>query len=175
MRKPASRFLFIALILFLSVSMSGCASLKKKFTRKDKPKAKEAFYQTKKYDAKPTLELYEKHYIFWVNWHKEIVQELGQNRKSDIRCTDEMMSNLVDMMALLEDDKAAALAPHLDEIEKVQEIIKKGRLTKANETRVRRILETEYRDIKRNFSPTKMTGHIREEFKKEEISEGSND
>ncbi|NQU95551.1 MAG: hypothetical protein HQ549_04900 [Candidatus Omnitrophica bacterium] len=171
MSKRARRFLLISLILLLSMNLAGCASLKKKFTRKKKIEPKASFYHVRAYDVKPSLELYEKHYIFWVNWHKELIQELGQNRKSDIRCTEEMTSNLWDMMALLEDDKAAALAPHLDETKKIKEIIKKGNMTTANETRIRRILETEYRDIKRNFSPTKMAGHIRREFKSEEITE----
>lgn len=171
MSKRAQRFLLISLVLLLSINLAGCASLKKKFTRKKEIKTKAPFYHVRKYDVKPSLELYEKHYIFWVNWHKELAQELGQNSKSDIRSTDEMTSNLEDMVSLLEDNQASLLLPHLDEIKKVQAIIKKGNMTTANETRIRRILETEYRGIKRNFSPAKMAGHIRGEFKMEEISE----
>ncbi len=166
MKKTALKFLLATVLLALIINLFGCAALKKKFTRKSKVKRKTPVYYTvKKYDVKPSIELYEKHYIFWFNWDKKLIVELGKNFKSDIRSTQEMIANLQSMASLLVDEKAAALSAHVDKLKKVESILKKRNLTKANETRIRHILEREYRSIKRKFSPAKMKGYIRNEWK----------
>ena len=166
MKKVIHKSLSLALIGVLLVGLCGCAALKKKLTRKRKPKPKEpVFTQVRKYNVKPSLELYEKHYIFWINWHKELVEELGKNFKSDIRSTEEMVGNLGSMATLLVDEKANLLKPHIEELKKAKAIIDARTMTKVNETRIRRIVEREYREIKREFSPKKMRTFIRAEWK----------
>lgn len=166
MKKAISRLLMLFIVMALAVNLAGCAALKKKFTRKKKPKPPETvFSEVRKYDVKPNLELYEKHYIFWVNWHKKFVVELGKSHKSDIRSLEEMVSNLQDMFFLLADEKGDQLKPHIDEIIKARAIIEKRHMTKLNETRIRRIAEKEYRIIKREFSPRKVAGYIREDWR----------
>ena len=64
------------------------------------------------------------------------------------------------------DKKVEELKPHIDELNKVKAILDKKSMTVANETRIRRIIEKEYRSIKRDFSPDKMTDYIRREWKK---------
>lgn len=168
MKKTALKLILVVLSLSVAASLFGCASFKKKFMRKIKKEDDTPiYYQGKKYAAKPSMELYQKHYVYWINWHKELIEKLGKNVKSNIRSTEEMMSNLQDMSTLLVDEKSAQIAPHIDELEKVKSIIVKRNMTKSNETRIRQILQREYRTIKREFSPTKMTGFIREEFKED--------
>jgi len=167
MKKPIFRAVKIILSVALLVNLFGCAALKKKFTRKKKSKkVAPVFYKGRKYNIKPSLELYEKHYVFWVNWHRKLIDELGKNVKSDIRSSQEVIGNLQDMESLLVDEKAALLAPHIEEIEKAKSIIDKRTMTTANETRIRRILERELRVIKREFSIGSMTGYIRVDWKK---------
>lgn len=152
--------------LTLVASLTGCAALKTKFTRKKKPKTNlPVHYQVRKYDIKPSLELYEKHYILWINWHRELVDELGDNYKSDLRSIRQISGNLEDMATLLVDEEAEKLAPHIDDVKEVRVIIEGRNMTQSNETRIRRILEREYRSIKREFSPVKMAGLIRQEYK----------
>ncbi len=153
------------ILLVLVLSLGGCASLKKKFTKKKKPKKTPVFYSVKEYDVKPSMDLYEKHYIFWVNWHRELITELGGNFKSDIRSAEEMRGNLQSMESLLTDERAAELAPHVKELKKIEELLEKRNMTKANETRIRHILEREYRAIRGRFSPSKMKDSIRADWK----------
>ena len=166
MKRITSKILLAVLALALLIDLSGCAALKKKFTRKRKKDVKmPVYYQVRKYDITPSLELYEKHYIVWVNWHKELVQELGDNFKSDKKSAQEMIANLEDMGTLLVDEKRDELTPHIVELQKVTAIIDKRNMTKANETRIRHILDREYRAIKREFSTSKMKNYIRKEWR----------
>ena len=163
------RTFLILCTLVIAVNLSGCASLKRKFTRKRKAPQKQAvYYQVRKYDIKPSMELYEKHYVFWSTWQSKITAELGRNFKNDIRCMQEIVSNLEDMYALLVDEKANELAPHIEELKKARVIIDKRTMTNANETRIRRILEREDRVIGREFAPRKMKGSIREDWRSDE-------
>ncbi len=162
-KKPGYLIITIC-ALFLLTSVAGCASLKKKFTPKHKKKELQTAVQLREYDIKPSIELYEKHYVYWVNWYRKLITELGKNFKSDIRSSQEMISHLYDMQALLTDEKATELGGRISDIISAKVIIDKHNLTKVNETRVRRILEREYRAIKREFSPKKMKDHIRSEF-----------
>ena len=149
----------------LLAGLFGCAALKKKFTRERKESAKTPLYQVRKYDTLPTLRLYERHYIFWINWHKKLVDELGKNYKSDLRSVREMMANLKNMAILLVDEKAASFMPHIDELAKAEAIIEERNMTKVNEIGIRRILKREYRVIKKEFSPARVADCIREEWK----------
>jgi len=170
MKKFSLKLLSAALISAVVLNLGGCAALKKKFTPKKKPKKTPVFYNVRKYDVKPSVELYEKHYVFWINWHRELTTELGENFKSDIRSAQEMRGNLESMESLLNDEKAALLAPHVGELRKVEAILEKRSMTKGNETRIRRILGREYRAIRSGFSPSKMKGSIRAEWKPREES-----
>lgn len=167
MRHIVSKLLITAVLFGLLVNVSGCAALKKKFTRKKKEAKQPTYYQVRKYDIKPSMELYEKHYVFWINWQRKLLDELGKNFKNDKRCIQEITGNLGDMASLLVDEKRATLLPHINELKKVRVIIDKRTMTTSNQTRIRRILEREYRVVKREFSPKKMTGFIRKEWKAE--------
>jgi len=162
----------IVVLLFVTfslvLSLSGCASLAKKFTPKKKVKAKkQIFHKLTKYEVKPSMELYEKHYIFWANWQSELISELGRNFKNDIRNIQEIIGNLDDMYALLSDEEGNKLKPHIDELKKAQDIIVKRNMTTFNEIRIRRIIERESRTIERKFTPRKMKGKIRGDWRKE--------
>ncbi len=165
MKKIAVKIISMVVLAGFVANLSGCAALEKKFTREKKEAPKAPLYQVRKYDIKPSLELYERHYIFWVNWHKKLVNDLGKNYKSDLKSVREMINNLNDMAILLVPEKAASLTPHIDELAKTEVIIEKRNITKINETRIRRILEREYRAIKREFSPSSMEDYIRKEWK----------
>jgi hypothetical protein len=165
MKKAPFKSVLLLVAVGLAVNLAGCTALQKKFTRKRKPKPKEEIFSAVRGDdVKPSGELYEKHYIFWVNWHKKFIAELGESYKSDLRSTEEMISNLEDMASLLSDEKSGELRPHIDGLEKIKVIIEKRNMTKVNEIRIRRIAEREYRNIRRGFLPRKMADYIREDW-----------
>ena len=165
MKKYLFKSIALIIIVGFVFNLAGCAALKAKFTRKKKDKKSSVYYQVRAYDIKPSMELYEKHYIYWLNWHKKLLQELGFNFKNDIRCMQDISGNLKDMQGMLVDEKAAEFQPHVDDIDKAKAIIDRRSMTTSNETRIRIILEREYRVIKRSFSPKEMTGFIRKDWK----------
>ena len=154
------------LILCAALCSGGCASLVKKFIPKKKKVAKkEIFISTREYGVLPSPELYGKQYIFWVNWGKKLVGELGENYKSDLRSTEEMIKNLEGMASMLEDEKSDLLAQHIAQFRKVRSIIKERNLSKSNEVRIRRIVEKETRSIRRQFKPKAMKQYIRQNWR----------
>jgi len=160
-------FIVFALIAVMS-QITGCTALQKKFTRKKKKENKvRPHFMVREYDVKPSMALYEKHYVFWINWQREMLQKLGRNYKSDKKCIEEITGNLHDMAALLTDEKAGELLPHIETLGKVKVIVDKRNMTKASDTRIRQILEREYRSVKRDFSPGEVVGCIRKEFRVE--------
>ena len=166
----------IVLILLATVLTSGCASLKEKFIPKKKEEETFKRYQVvRQYDVHPNMELYTKRYIYWKNWQSELLKRFGNdpttssiednNRKKVIVAVEQNISNLYDMKRMLVDEKGDQLQELIDEMIEVEKAIKKRGVSGANEVRARRKVETVGRQIKRNFSYTKVRGLIRDDFR----------
>ena len=166
------RWFSLLLIFFLVVNMAGCEALRKKFTRKTKEPVKmPRIYQLKKYEKKPTPELYKKHYAFWMTWQSELVRVLGENHKKDMRCIEEIVGNLYDMQNILVKEKADLLELHIEKMVKVKDVIFNEDLTTANKDYVKRTLEREDRYIKREFEYNKVKDYLKKSFEEEVSAE----
>ena len=153
------------LIAVFAIGSTGCASLKKKFTRKKKEEKKPAYYQVRKYDIKPSMELYEKHYIYWINWQRDLIQSLGRNAKRDRLNAQQAVGNLRDMQKILDDEQADLLEPHVKDMVEVERSINNSQLEVGDASRIQSVMERELSAVKREFAPSKMKGHIRDEWK----------
>jgi hypothetical protein len=161
MRKTVSILLIISLVF----GAAGCAGMQRKFTRKKKDAAKKPrIYQLKKYEKKPTPELYKKHYAWWMSWQSEILSTLGKNHKKDMSCIEQIVSNLRDMQSLLVPEKADELEPHIARLDEVKNILFKEDLTQFNRTYVTMTLEREERYVKKNFYYKKIKDYLRQSF-----------
>lgn len=162
------------LIIFsLAANLAGCAALQKKFTRKKKAGVKAPrIYQVKIYEKKPTPELYKKHYTFWSGWQSELVQVLGENHKKDMRCIEEIVSNLKDMQNILTEEKAKALDPHIDKLAAVGDMIFKSEVTRSNRESIIRALDRESRAIKKDFNYRKVKDYLKKSFDENESHGG---
>ena len=164
MRKTIS----VVLVFFMFLNLAGCASLQKKFTRKKKETVRmPRIYQVKKYEKKPSLELYQKHYAYWESWHSELVTVLGQNRRKDKRCIEELTGQLYDMRNLLVPEKAKALEAHIEKIARVKDTIFNEDLTQFNKDSVLMTLDREERLVRKDFSPGKVRNYIIKSFEGE--------
>ncbi len=149
------------------LNLTGCANLRKKFVRKRTPKKTSPhYYRMEKYTVVPSIELYTEHYTYWRSWHREIIELLGENTKKDKRCIREIIGNLEDMKSMLVDKKGDTLDEHIQVLRNIEGDIKRGSLTLATRTRIRRTLEKELKLIKIDFSYRKMEPFIREEFRR---------
>ncbi len=169
MRKKGIYFLAV-IVLAVSV-LSGCAQLKEKFVPKPKDDKKQMkrYYAVRPYDVKPNLDLYTKRYIFWKNWHRDLLDVLtASNQKKKVVAIEQEISNLLDMRDMLVDEKAEELQGYINELEEVEVRLKSERITSGNEVRIRRQIENAGRQIKLKFSYNKMGPYIRDEFREEE-------
>ena len=156
------RWCALVLIFFILANLTGCETMRKKFTRKKKgPVKMPRIYQVRKYEKKPTPQLYKKHYAFWASWQSELISVLGQNHKKDMRCIEEIIGNLGDMHNILVQEKAGQLKTHIDKLMKVKGIIFNEELTQANKDYVKRTLEREDRAIKREFNYKKVKDYLK--------------
>ncbi len=153
------------MIIFIAVGLSGCDALQRKFTRKKKEtKPIPRLYQIKKYDIKPSAELYSKHYAYWRSWLSELIQSLGQNQKHDVRCVNEALSQLHDMRNILVREKADGLTKHMKRIEGIRATIVREKLDQFNSNQVLIDLEREDRAIGRDFDVSRIKKYIKESF-----------
>ncbi|MFH1997023.1 MAG: hypothetical protein ABIJ27_08575 [Candidatus Omnitrophota bacterium] len=158
------KLIAVILIMIIALDLSGCAGLRKKFTRKRKPvKKRPAPVQTREYKRKPTKELYERHYVFWKTWHDELIQKVGMNEKKDMRCIEEIIANLSDLKDMLDEEKAKEMQPSIDRMAAIKERMEERPYTKYDKSRVVRVLESEGRGIKSNFSLSEVDGHLKDE------------
>jgi hypothetical protein len=159
----------MAVILSLAFLVSGCASLKDKFVRKPKEEKEARRYQVvRQYDVHPSIDLYTKRYIFWKNWQRELLEALPEDsHKKKVVAVEQLVSNLYDMKGMLEDKQGDELQKLIDQMMSVEDTIKTQRVTGANKVRLRRKIESVGREIKREFSYTKVQGYIRDDFRRE--------
>ena len=180
------RISYFVIALFLIMNIAGCAGLQKKFTRKKKDAVKmPRIYQVKKYESKPTPELYKKHYVYWESFQSEMIMTLGQNRKKNMVCIEHILSNLSDMQHMLLPEKAAELETHIVRLAKVKDILVKEDLSTFNRSYIMMTLERESRYIKRGFVYSKVKTSLRTSYddepkdnveapKPQEVTDGQN-
>ena len=157
----------ICLACSLLISLAGCApEWQKKFIRKKKDvKKMPRIYQLKRYEKKPSLELYRKHYVYWETWQSELIEVLGNNSKKDTRCVEEAVGQLKDMQYILVPEKGDKLNPHIKNMEQIRDMIVRGDMTQpTNRDYVKRRLERTDRVVKREFSPNKVKNYIKKDF-----------
>ena len=162
-----------ALVVFIisaSFFLSGCADFQKKFIRKKKeydgpPK----YYAVREYDVHPSLELYQKRYVYWKNWHRELLVDINDANKKKAKVDiEQAISNLWDMKHMLVDEKGDELQGYIDQMQSLQVMMNEQSITGANQVKFRRKLEMLLNEIKRNFSYRKVEGYISSDFRREE-------
>lgn len=162
------KLIAVCLICLMAIDISGCEAMRKKFRRKKKEPARAPrIYQTKMYEKKPTPELYKKHFSYWVTWQSELIRVLGENRKKDKRCIEEIIGNLKDMQAILVPEKAKELQVQIDRVAGVRDIIVREDLTKANKDVIRMTLERVDRSVKKDFTCDKVKAYFKKSFEDE--------
>jgi len=159
---------YFVIAFFLIINIAGCAGVQRKFTRKKKETVKmPRIYQVKKYDRKPSPELYKKHYVYWESFQSEMIMTLGQNNKKNLVCIEHILSNLSDMQSMLLPEKAAELEIHITRLAKIKDILKKEDLTTFNRNYIMMTLERESRYIKRGFVYKKVKNSLRTSYEDE--------
>ena len=103
--------------------LTGCESLRKKFTRKKKiTESQEVMIITPRdYSAHPFPSdvLYKQYFIYWKSWNQELITSLsdGSSYKKVLDCVDQSLINIKKMETYLQEDKAKELGVYVKKTE----------------------------------------------------------
>ena len=141
-------------ILILCVVFSGCAGLQRKFTRKKKKEERHAPVIIT-YDYAKDLrveELYKKRFLFWKSWHGELIDRIAGTYMKRIECYDQAVMNLMEMEKYLREETSSELKPFIEDMKSISLDIKKRRLSKGEQIKLKSLLEKAKRSIDKKFS-----------------------
>jgi len=152
----------IILVIIFALQTTGCDAFRKKFVRKKKQERIQVYYEPEKYKKGPAEALYKKHYIYWKTLHEELTNNIGESHVKVSRTAEGVVNNLQDMKRYLNEEKAAELKTHIQEMEKIRSDVSRRHTSIAAERRAKRKSEEVYRKIRREFSYKKVKDSIRE-------------
>ncbi len=161
------------LLIFLCVSLSsalltGCETLRKKFTRKRKTtdNQEQVIIVPRDYNAHPFPSdvLYKQYFIYWKSWNQELITSLTDEssyRKVD-DCVEQAVINLRKMSSYLDDDMAKKLGAYVKQTEDLKGDIEASRNMMSSQRnlfryRADRILSS----VNRLFDLHKMKDHLK--------------
>jgi hypothetical protein len=160
--------LYVVAAVFVALNLVSCDAVQRKFTRKQKKVKAPRIVQEQKYEKKPTPELYEKHFAYWQSWSSEILQDLGDNRKKDRQCIEQIIGQVNDMRNILVPEKGDELAKHIKRYEEVRDVINREELSQYNKSFALTTLDREDRLIKNDFCISKVKNYLKKSFSADE-------
>ena len=150
----------LAGILIAACFLSGCNSDWEKvlIRKRVKPPALARFDVGQ--DARPYPELYKEHFVFWRNWHREILQDLGDNRKQDLNNIREARRHLIYLEKYLAEDQARKVRPMVEQFDQLTEPIRNSGIMKTDYGILLRRLESFGLNVERSLHYKKMKDMI---------------
>ena len=157
--------LFVAFFLVVSMTLSSCEPLRKKFTRKKKADSAESMevpilepvaYPKKVYTS---LDLYKNHFTYWKAWHKELMQSVADNQgtKRKLYLLAQDVTQLTEMQKLLPEEKQALLKNAIDRLARFRaDVVSPVPSRDASAWKTE--LESIDKKIRRDYSVEKMQG-----------------
>ena len=156
--RDRAQSLYLLAGCLLLVAATGCESWQKKFIRKSK-KSKTAYTPIINFEdyshAMTPLDRYRKHDLLFDYWNAELLaalQEKNMNSKRCIRASEEALTELRTMSSLLGEERAARLAPLIDERARAHNELTSGLLDGQRANRTWHVLEEQTRRLHREFS-----------------------
>src|SRR3989338_6681729 len=120
----------LILLCVLTIALTGCETVKRKFVPKKKEQPKRlSLYEEKGYIKEPNIELYKKHFLFWKSWQGELAEALGGgNHLKEISCAESAVVELGIAKSFLIDEKQKELEQELQRLSAMRDKIKEGDL-----------------------------------------------
>ena len=155
-RFQVNKIVLLSTAYFLLSTLTGCEAFVRKFTRKPKEVRKEEpIIQPEIYPDKGVAKdrLYKDYFLFWQAWADELLAHLNEkaNLKKQKECAYEALDNLFKMRSLLNEEKAKAFEPLVNEFKTVSDIVFAGRLVSADFDYLRLKVERIKAKVHRNF------------------------
>lgn len=164
MKRTMTAMMVVALAL--AMGAGGCATVKKKFTRKKgETEVRPVVYVEKDYAKPYTNEYYySSNFSMWKVWHEELINSIGGNDKRRDRAADEAVARLKEMQNYLEEPKRAELGDQIAQMERAISNIRNG-VSDSSGGQAKFVLDKTLRIVKADFESDDMKAWI----KKDEI------
>ncbi|MDI6758639.1 MAG: hypothetical protein QMD94_03070 [Candidatus Omnitrophota bacterium] len=160
-----ARIFFLSTLFFLLSTLIGCEAFVRKFTRKSKKQVEEVMVLAPEEYKGPQItkeELYKEYFLFWKSWQDELIGALTEKKglKKQVDCAGEAIKNLVNLRALLKEEKQKKIDIYIDELKGLELEIAKD-LYGSSISLHARSAERIKRNILRDFSYKKNKDFLR--------------
>lgn len=167
--KNESRYFSVTIfVVACVVLLTGCETLRKKFTRKRKQaaSAEPIVIVPRDYSAHPFPNdvLYKQYFVYWKSWNQELVSSLTdmENYKKIKSCVDQALTNLKKMQTYLQDDKAQELDVYVKKTDDLRSRIERAKyLPPAQMRGLRYDAERLLNGINKKFDLSSMKDHLK--------------
>ena len=167
MMRYLKRLGLLLILTVLVLNLSGCETLKKKFTRKPKAgkKVSPVLVPQDYKGIYPNSVLYDNHFIYWRTWTEDLMNCLANesSSKRQVLAASRAVEDLERMQDLLKSPKKEALEPHIKVYERVLNKVRLGRPNEALADSLWHDLESQRRLIMREFEPKEVKAFILKE------------
>ncbi|MDP3919868.1 MAG: hypothetical protein Q8R76_03580 [Candidatus Omnitrophota bacterium] len=154
--KQAFSFFFVAVLL-----LAGCsAEWRDKFIRKSESKAPARAQFAIDQVQRPYPDLYRERFNYWKNWHRQLVQDLGGNRKRELQDHQEARRHLSRLEKYVTDEKKEVIRPLVREFDELTQAFLEKQPDSLGYSHLRRKLDALHLRIDRTLQFKEMAGHI---------------
>lgn len=155
------RISLILIDLALILGLSGCATVKRKFTRKKKERKPEVILALEDYDKFIDYHgLYKKHYLLWQYWHDELIASLERNFKKQRQCVEQSLEHLRALGKYITEEKKGILGTYVGRLEGIRGKILRRRLNPIERDKISRELQKLKRLIDKEFRYSEIKAYI---------------
>jgi hypothetical protein len=168
MKRDAQKALVGAGILICVFLLTGCESLRKKFTRKRKNVETEEpmVIAPRDYSAHPFPSdvLYKQYFVYWKSWNQELVVSLNDlaSYKKIVDCVEQSLVNLKKMQSYLNEAKAVEIEVYIKKTEDLKATIERVKnLPPVRMTSLRYDADRILSSVNRLFDLKKMRDHLK--------------
>ncbi len=168
MGNSKKKMLVLVVILSGIFMLTGCESLRKKFTRKRKSKdsQEQMIIVPRDYSAHPYPSdvMYKQYFIYWKSWNQELITSLNDysTYKKIVDCVEQSIINLKKMATYLNEDKAKALEVYVKKTEDLKTQIQAAKaMPPSRMTMLRYDAERILSSVNRLFDLKKMKEYLK--------------
>lgn len=168
MKRESRYFSVTIFVVACVVLLTGCETLRKKFTRKRKQaeSAEPIVIVPRDYSAHPFPNdvLYKQYFIYWKSWNQELVSSLTdmENYKKIKSCADQALTNLKKMQTYLQEDKAQEMEPYVKKTDDLRLRIERAKYLPLAQMRgLRYDAERLLSGINKKFDLSSMKDHLK--------------
>jgi hypothetical protein len=158
------KFIILVILAVFITNFFGCAAFKRKFVReKKKDERPRPIVSLKDYNTDITYDdLYQKHFLFWKYWEMELIDALNEdNHKKQLLSVNQSIDNLKSLETYLVSDKTGVLVSYRQDLEKIQDKIRKGFSTGLERLRYKQEVEKHQRMLEKELMYKKMKDFIK--------------